>query len=203
MPGGSVRSLMAEPGAGLRALRTLPKTARRRLRVLLTDIDGTITEGARVPAAAYGALESLRATGLIVIPVTGRPAGWCDMIARSWPVDGVVGENGALWFCYDARRRRMERRYWLSEAARAAARRKLARLERKLDRVIEMTVDDEGLVERIIGRFAGARCGAGYHDSFKQPAKPGVCDECGATEFKRRPDRPADRETKAQYCCIL
>lgn len=125
---------MAEPGAGLKPLRALPKAARRRLRVVLTDIDGTITEaeGARIPAAAYGALEALRASGLIVIPVTGRPAGWCDMIARSWPVDGVVGENGALWFRYDARRRRMERRYWLGAAERAAARRKLARLERKI-----------------------------------------------------------------------
>jgi HAD superfamily hydrolase (TIGR01484 family) len=123
---------MTEPGLGLRPLRALPMAARRGVRVLLTDIDGTITDGARVPAAAYGALEALRAAGLIVIPVTGRPAGWCDMIARSWPVDGVVGENGALWFRYHPRRRRMERYYWLNEAERAAARRKLARLERKI-----------------------------------------------------------------------
>ena len=123
---------MAEPGTGMKSLRALPMAARRRLRVVLTDIDGTITDGTRVPAAAYTALEALRASGLIVIPVTGRPAGWCDMIARSWPVDGVVGENGALWFRYDAKRRRMERHYWLNAAERAAARRKLARLERKI-----------------------------------------------------------------------
>ena len=55
-------------------------------------------------AVAYAALERLRAAGLLVVPVTGRPAGWCDHIARMWPVDAVVGENGAFWFRHDAQR---------------------------------------------------------------------------------------------------
>jgi HAD superfamily hydrolase (TIGR01484 family) len=66
--------------------------------VVLTDIDDTLTTDGRLPAAAYSALERLRDAGFIVVPVTGRPAGWCDLIARLWPVDAVVGENGAFYF---------------------------------------------------------------------------------------------------------
>jgi HAD superfamily hydrolase (TIGR01484 family) len=69
--------------------------------VVLTDIDDTLTSRGRLPAMVYEALERLRVAGFIVIPVTGRPAGWCDLIARLWPVDGVVGENGAFYFVCD------------------------------------------------------------------------------------------------------
>ncbi len=58
----------------------------------------------------------------------------------------------------------------------------------KLDRVIEMKVDDDALVERISGRYTCAKCGKGYHDTFEKPKKPGVCDVCGSTEFIRRAD---------------
>jgi hydroxymethylpyrimidine pyrophosphatase-like HAD family hydrolase len=68
------------------------------VRFVLMDIDDTLTRGGKLLASAYTALWKLREAGLGVIPVTGRPAGWCDLIAREWPVDGVVGENGALAF---------------------------------------------------------------------------------------------------------
>jgi adenylate kinase len=77
----------------------------------------------------------------------------------------------------------------------------LARHDRKLGHVIELEVDEDALVERITGRFTCANCGAGYHDLYKQPAIEGVCDKCGGTEFKRRPDdnEATVRKRMAEY----
>jgi hydroxymethylpyrimidine pyrophosphatase-like HAD family hydrolase len=72
------------------------------VRYVLMDIDDTLTTAGKLPAASYAALWRLHEAGLKVIPITGRPAGWCDLIAREWPVDGVVGENGALAFWEEA-----------------------------------------------------------------------------------------------------
>lgn len=68
----------------------------------------------------------------------------------------------------------------------------LAAKDRKLDLVIELKVDDEVLVKRIAGRYACAKCGAGYHDEYKQPKAAGICDVCGSTEFVRRADDNAE-----------
>jgi adenylate kinase len=64
----------------------------------------------------------------------------------------------------------------------------LSSRNRTLHHVIELAVDEDALVERIVGRYTCANCGEGYHDRFKLPVTEGSCDKCGATEFKRRPD---------------
>ena len=99
---------------GFQPIEGFSAAERRKVRAVLTDIDDTLTESGRLPAIAYQALENLHEAGLIVIPVTGRPAGWCDMIARQWPVDGVVGENGAFYFRYEQSASRMIRKYMKS-----------------------------------------------------------------------------------------
>ena len=93
---------------------------------MLTDIDDTLSTHGRLSAAAYSAMERLRGAGRLVIPITGRPAGWCDHIARMWPVDAVVGENGALYMRYDAKAHRLVRRFALDEPLRRAHRARLA-----------------------------------------------------------------------------
>ena len=83
---------------GMRPVTEMSADEARGIRFVLMDIDDTLTCGGKLLASSYNALWKLREAGLKVIPVTGRPAGWCDCIAREWPVDAVIGENGALVF---------------------------------------------------------------------------------------------------------
>lgn len=84
----------------MRPVSEMPRDVAAKVRFVFADIDDTLTTDGRLPAAAYSALERLHDAGIPVAPITGRPAGWCDMIARFWPVAGVVGENGALYFAW-------------------------------------------------------------------------------------------------------
>lgn len=102
-----------------------------RLRGLLFDIDDTLTTGGVLTAQAYGAMERLKRAGKLLVPITGRPAGWCDHIARMWPVDAVVGENGAFYFLMAGGK--LERRFQDDAATRA---RKRAQLDAIAQRIL-------------------------------------------------------------------
>jgi len=85
----------------MKPIKELPEACAKGLKYLLHDIDDTITTNGKLPPEAYAALWRLREAGIRVIPVTGRPAGWCDLIVRQWPVDAVIGENGAFVYYPD------------------------------------------------------------------------------------------------------
>lgn len=116
----------------LRPLAEFPLADRRAIRGVFTDIDDTVSTDGRLTAAAYAALERLQEAGLLVVPITGRPAGWCDHIARFWPVDAVVGENGAFYFWYDRGSRRLRQRFLQDAAERAAGQARLAALRERI-----------------------------------------------------------------------
>jgi len=120
----------------MRPLAEFSLEARRGIRNVFADIDDTLTTDGRLAARAYTAMEKLQRAGLRVIPITGRPAGWCDHIARMWPVDGVVGENGAFYFRYDRARRYMLRRFVDDAATRAEYRQRLMAIGAEIVRTV-------------------------------------------------------------------
>ena len=119
-------------GAPPRPLAEMSRAVRKGIRGVLTDIDDTLTTGGRLTPDAYAALARLGAAGKLVVPITGRPAGWCDHIARMWPVDAVVGENGAFYMRYDAPSRRLVKRFLVDEATRKANRARLAAVAERI-----------------------------------------------------------------------
>ncbi|MCC6610442.1 MAG: HAD-IIB family hydrolase [Burkholderiales bacterium] len=116
----------------MKPLAEVPLDAVRALRGVFCDIDETLTTDGALTAAAFTALERLHRAGLIVVPITGRPAGWCDHIARMWPVDAVVGENGALYFAYDRAARKLVKRFRDDEATRVANRARLGAVRERI-----------------------------------------------------------------------
>jgi HAD superfamily hydrolase (TIGR01484 family) len=114
----------------MRRLSELSPQIAKQIRVVFTDIDDTLTTEGRLPWSSYRAMWELSEAGVAVVPVTGRPAGWCDHLARMWPVAGVVGENGAFYFRYDPSSRKLRARFLLSARERSDLQRKLARIGR-------------------------------------------------------------------------
>ena len=100
------------------------------IKYLFTDIDDTLTDEGQLRPEAYASLWSLYESGIKVIPITGRPAGWCEMIARFWPVSGVIGENGALYFCY--KNKQMHRNYIFNEDIQKENKIKLQKIESEI-----------------------------------------------------------------------
>ncbi len=96
----------------MKQIAEFPGEAARNLLGVFFDIDDTFTTAGQIPAASFSALWELSESGLFCVPITGRPAGWCDHIARMWPVTGVVGENGALSFFYDRAEKRLKKRFF-------------------------------------------------------------------------------------------
>lgn len=161
-------------------LERLSREEARGIVGILFDIDDTVTLHGRIVPEAFAAMARARDAGLVMIPVTGRPAGWCDHIARMWPVRGVVGENGGLWFHMGEGR--LQRRFLQPAAEREANRHRLeavraAVLEevpgcgiasdqpyRELDLAVDFCEDVPPLpaeaVDRIVGVFErfGATC---------------------------------------------
>ena len=113
----------------MKPIKQLPNAVKKKIRYVLADIDDTLTLNGRLPAVVFAAMERLKTAGIRIVPITGRPAGWCDHIARMWPVDGLVGENGAFYFRYDDGQRKMQRRYFKTEGQRNADRQKLEKLK--------------------------------------------------------------------------
>ena len=102
----------------MKNLSTMSSTQLDNIKFILTDIDDTLTTEGRLKSDAYNAMERLSLAGYKVIPVTGRCAGWCDHIASMWPVDGVVGENGAFFYQYDHMNKKMHNVYSQTELER-------------------------------------------------------------------------------------
>jgi len=147
------------------------------LRFVFTDIDDTLTTHGRLTSSAFQALWRLNQSGVAVVPVTGRPAGWCELIARQWPVAGVIGENGGLYFRYieDGPERGMKRHYFYETSTRVDNQKRLDKIRteilagvpgcrvasdqfcRQLDLAIDYCEDVKPLqpieVEKIVGIF--------------------------------------------------
>jgi HAD superfamily hydrolase (TIGR01484 family) len=110
----------------------IDKEAAKNFDGVFFDIDDTFTSRGKIPAPAFHTLWALKESGLKVVPITGRPAGWCDHIARMWPVDAVVGENGAFYFYLDEKAGKLRKRFLDGDDTRRGKRAALRRIEEEI-----------------------------------------------------------------------
>ncbi len=208
----------------MKPLAAWPAAERRRIAYLFTDIDDTLTLDGKLPAVAYTALERLAAAGIRVVPITGRPAGWCDHIARFWPVAGIVGENGALWFRYDPQKRRLLRRYLYDTETRARFRSRLEAIGRRILEAIpgtalasdqlyresDLAIDwcedvaplDEAAVDRIVALLEAEGCRVKV-SSIHVNAWFGDYDKLSMTRLFVREVFAAELEELMDSCCFV
>jgi HAD superfamily hydrolase (TIGR01484 family) len=124
-------------------LSLLSSAAFSNVRFVLTDMDETLTHRGRLSSRAYDALERLQSAGIKVIPVTAAPAGWCDQMARMWPVDGVIAENGGLFIRRATIGHGVQRSFWHAEDC-VDIKNRLAEMGRKVTRMIsQATLADD------------------------------------------------------------
>jgi hypothetical protein len=208
----------------MRPLTAMPAAAVRGIRGVFCDIDDTLTRAGKLNADAYGALERLHRGGKLVVPITGRPAGWCDHIARMWPVDAVVGENGAFYFYYDAARRKLAQRFLFDAQTRAANREKMIAVRerilrevpgcapasdqryREADLAIDYCEDVPRLAEAEVDRIAALMRAAGMTakiSSIHVNGWFGDYDKLGMTRSLMQERYGVDLASEeAQYCFI-
>jgi len=117
-----------------------PSSTFQRVRFVLTDMDETLTYQGRLAARTYDALERLQRAGIKVIPVTAAPAGWCDQMARMWPVDGVIGENGGFFFQRHTDSHGLARTFWHPDSERRAVATALARISETVQATVPSAV---------------------------------------------------------------
>jgi HAD superfamily hydrolase (TIGR01484 family) len=120
----------------LRPIADIPAQTCSKLKIFFCDIDDTITTDGLLTSESFSSLWRLHQAGIEVVPVTGRPAGWCDHIARMWPVAAVIGENGAFTYSYDRDRRKMRRVSLIPEQERKEGREKLERVRERVLREV-------------------------------------------------------------------
>jgi hypothetical protein len=129
-------------------LSSWPLTARQKIRGVFTDIDDTLTTEGAITPDALQALHQLKAAGLMVIPITGRPVGWSMPFASTWPVDALVAENGAVALLYNAQNNQVSKIYQQEQATRTHNFEQMQRIAQKVLKEIPGTVMAQDSVGR-------------------------------------------------------